>query len=367
MSISRGRPAIHATAESGWLNDPHGVLWHEDRYHLFVQHVPDATTWQPGIHWGHATSLDLNTWTWQGVALSPADDETGCWTGSVVRGPDGPRIYYTSVAEPDLAFGRLRLARPMDDDLHTWRPEPTVQPLAPSGVDLVAVRDPFVWRSPDGGWRMIAGAGLRGVGGAALHYLSSDGLAWTYDGVFAERSVDEPGEWTGQVWECPALVRVDGHDVLLTSVWHDDVLHHVVAAVGEDDGHRFHARSWQRLTQGDVAYATTSFTDREGRPCVMHWLRERAGHDPASSGWAGAISIPQVLSVQDGVVRLSPHPDLDLSQHVVCVAGVTVVVDADIVEVFGPGGYGAARLAQPQGTLPMTASPARSPAPYSSA
>ena len=32
-----GRPALHLTARSGWVNDPHKLTYHADRYHLFAR------------------------------------------------------------------------------------------------------------------------------------------------------------------------------------------------------------------------------------------------------------------------------------------------------------------------------------------
>ncbi|MFT2568526.1 hypothetical protein ACMWP8_29135, partial [Escherichia coli] len=34
------RPALHFTARSGWINDPHGITWRDGEYHAFFQYVP---------------------------------------------------------------------------------------------------------------------------------------------------------------------------------------------------------------------------------------------------------------------------------------------------------------------------------------
>ena len=51
------------------------------------------------------------------------------------------------------------------------------------------------------------------------------------------------------------------------SVW-DDGPRGVACAVGDYDGRRFTARSWQRLA-ADPFYATTAFADSRGRRCVL--------------------------------------------------------------------------------------------------
>ena len=41
------RPRLHFTAESGWINDPHGLTFHDGLYHLFHQYVPGSLVWAP--------------------------------------------------------------------------------------------------------------------------------------------------------------------------------------------------------------------------------------------------------------------------------------------------------------------------------
>jgi len=83
---------IHFTATDGWINDPYGVTWAADRYHLYYQAIPSRVTWAPNCHWGHAESRDLIHWTEQAPALTPQAFEVGCWSGSVVA--DGERPDY---------------------------------------------------------------------------------------------------------------------------------------------------------------------------------------------------------------------------------------------------------------------------------
>src|SRR3954466_5271356 len=116
-----GRPHLHFTATRGWINDPHGLTWHDGRYHLFFQHVPDAAAWSLAVHWGHAVSDDLVHWSERPVALSPDDADDGVWSGCVVE-PEGgtARLFYTSVRSERLGLGVVRTASPDDDTWDTW-------------------------------------------------------------------------------------------------------------------------------------------------------------------------------------------------------------------------------------------------------
>ena len=61
----------------------------------------------------------------------------------------------------------------------------------------------------------------------------------------------------------------------------------MAAAVGRFADGRFAAESWHRIGWGSAHYAASAFTDRDGRPGLVFWLRGLA--DPAA-GWSGAIS-----------------------------------------------------------------------------
>jgi beta-fructofuranosidase len=407
----RPRPALHFTAEDGWINDPYGVTWSGDRYHLFYQAIPGQVTWGANAHWGHAYSTDLVHWTEQPLALVPGDYEVGCWSGSVAVGEDGqPVILYTRITGTDYGRGQVAVAYG-DESFTHWRKTPDDVVIAgpPTQPAVLAMRDPFVFRH-DGRWVAILAAGLNDGSGAALQYVSPDLRAWSFDGVLSSRaSTPADHVWTGSIWECPQFFRLNEAWVLLVSVWDDDELYYVAGAVGGYDGRTFTPRSWQRITYGNCAYAMTAFEDRDGRRCVMSWLREEPRNNPGLTVRASAHSLVSELTIDDaGILTLSPHPHFDAlsryapptrnagkasrfrvgvnpveivvgasstghvlltedgesrleveveagvarihraghpTENLPCVSGaLRVVVDADIVEIFSGGCYGAYRI-----------------------
>jgi len=302
------RPALHFTAKTGWINDPLGLTYHEGRYHLFFQYVPGQTEWAPGCYWGHAVSADLLTWAEQEPVLEPGDGDGGCWSGSLVVNDEGEvTIFYTSVQLDDLDIGRIRTARPVDQIWNTWRKGPIVDSVVPtSGATIF--RDPQVSRHGRG-WRMLVGSGRSDGTPTALAYTSPDLIKWSFDGEFASRSSAERDPvWTGKAWECPQLVPLGDKHALLFSVWEPWIPHYEAYAIGSLDNGEFLIESWGRLTYGDAYYAGSTFTDAEGRPGLIYWLR---GVDDAEGQWTGAHSVPHLLRLDENDrILAEPHPNV---------------------------------------------------------
>ncbi len=326
-SPQRLRPLLHFTARQGWTNDPHGIIHADGVYHMFFQHNPQGVNWSPRCHWGHATSRDLITWREAEIALSPAEGEAGCWSGSVVINERGPVIVYTSTTAEHWERGRIALARPRGG-MSDWVRDPAYPVIEgpPDGLDVVAFRDPSV-RYEGGRWKAIIGAGRTGSRGCALQYSSADLETWTFDGIVADQPVTGWSVYTGAVWECPQLLQIGDDWVLVVSAWADGIPGSVNYAIGDYDGEAtFTARDWGVFTHGEELYATTTFRDAEGRPCAMSWLRERGNVAPEGSPWCSSMSLPHVLSIVDGRLAVSQHPSLE-----------AVLADTSDLGDIGPG------------------------------
>ena len=66
------RQQFHFMAESGWINDPNGLIYFHGQYHLFYQFNPFKPAWGE-MYWGHAVSDNLVDWTYLPVALAPSE------------------------------------------------------------------------------------------------------------------------------------------------------------------------------------------------------------------------------------------------------------------------------------------------------
>lgn len=52
------RQGYHFMPETGWLNDPNGLIYFQGKYHFFYQLNPYYGFWDY-MHWGHAVSSDM--------------------------------------------------------------------------------------------------------------------------------------------------------------------------------------------------------------------------------------------------------------------------------------------------------------------
>ncbi|MCF0128867.1 MAG: glycoside hydrolase family 32 protein, partial [Pseudobutyrivibrio sp.] len=73
-SNSTKRPRFHFTPEYGWINDPNGLVYDGEKYHLYYQYNPFNLQWA-NMLWGHAASSDLINWQHQDAVMFP--DENG--------------------------------------------------------------------------------------------------------------------------------------------------------------------------------------------------------------------------------------------------------------------------------------------------
>jgi beta-fructofuranosidase len=304
------RPQYHLLPAHNWMNDPNGPIFFQGRYHMFHQYNPRAAVWG-NMNWAHATSPDMIHWQHSPIALSPTPggpDRDGVFSGSAVLDKGTPTIVYTGVAPPAVeSEATLRdgvhtwrevqcLAVAQDDNLRTWkkRAEPVIA-APPAGLAVTGFRDPCLWKEGDH-WLLILGSGVFHKGGAILLYSSPDLRHWTYlhplvQGSPGSNQSVNPVD-TGDMWECPDFFPLGDKHVLLIST-----MGKVRWKVGTYASQAFIPEK-EGVVDWGAYYAAKTMLDAGGNRILWGWITEtRPDADLIAAGWAGAMSLPRVLSL----------------------------------------------------------------------
>ena len=305
------RPRLHLTAPANWMNDPNGLRSVGGVLHVTYQYNPYEPRWGR-MHWGHAMTQDLVSWTHLPVAVSPGPgaDEFGCWSGSLVDDAGVVSLFYTGV-RLDGTDRRQSICRAVsvDDALLAWRKDEGNPLVAgpPPDIDPDLFRDPFVWRDGER-WAMLVGAGTADGHGTVLLYRSPDLRAWSYVGrILTAEQFDPALGADAPMWECPQLLRLDGVDVLIVSVVDRAPgirPSHVMAFAGRLADDRFEVADVQQLGMGPDFYAPAATMLPDGRWLLLGWIPEDPPGEGSSRTWAGSLTLPRIVSI-GGDGRLS--------------------------------------------------------------
>lgn len=321
------RPQIHFSPKEKWMNDPNGMVFFNNTYHLFYQYYPDSTVWGP-MHWGHATSSDLMHWQAQPVALFP--DSLGyIFSGSAVvdinntsgfgsegkiplvaifthHDPDGEKAGRTDYQNQSIAYSL--------DDGKTWVKYEGNPVLKNTGVK--DFRDPKVrWHEESGRW-IMALATLDRIS----FYSSPDLKTWEKESEFGE----EFGAHGG-VWECPDLfpIQHNGENIWVLLVSINPGGPNGGSATqyftGEFDGKNFtpFQTDTRWIDYGPDNYAGVTFSNTGDRNIFMGWMNnwQYANLVPTQK-WRGATTLPRDLSLEKITykyfIRSLPARELDL-------------------------------------------------------
>ncbi|XP_054152519.1 levanase-like [Oppia nitens] len=322
------RPQFHFTPPKGWNNDPNGLIYYKENYHLFYQFYPNGTHWGP-MHWGHAVSKDLFHWQNLPIALYPqiggreyifsgsAIIDVNNVTGFNPSGSDTKAMIaiFTGHKDPE-GIQTQWMAYSVDDGLN-WKYYDK-NPIIPAPPKQRDFRDPKIFKYND--YYVIVLA----AGDHVMLYKSTNMKDW--------QLIQQFGLGQGShaaTWECtdlyPMRVNIKGN---LVEKW---ILTVNVAAktqyfVGEFDGKQFRNDNppdtvqWIDYGSDNYAGVTYNLEPNNGRHIFMGWMLNPgyAGATPTSV-WRGGMTIARELSLvhtPDNKLRLASLPVPEISKIV---------------------------------------------------
>ncbi|WP_449538883.1 GH32 C-terminal domain-containing protein [Ferdinandcohnia sp. Marseille-Q9671] len=333
----RYRPQYHLISPEHWMNEPHGPMYYNGKYHIFYQHNPQGPYWHQ-IHWGHLVSDDMVHWEDAPVALAPTGNSVspdGVWSGDSTIDADGnPVLLFTAGDDskfPNQMTGLATSNNPEDPLLKEWTMHEeavTVQapnlPAEQGEVWYGQFRDPFVWKDGDT-WYQLVGSGIKGVGGTALLYTSKDLYEWKYEKPLFVGDVKKHPK-TGDVWELPVFLPV-GEDkegnqkyAFFINPWFESYSPHNVKYVwywtGTWDKEKLEFvpdyEDPRQFDYGEHFTGPSGMVDESGRSILFSIAQDRRTEQQHyDAGWAHNGGLPLELSLsQNGELAIEPIKEL---------------------------------------------------------
>lgn len=290
-------PRIHFHPESGWINDPNGLVYRDGIYHLYYQHNPLDTEWD-NMSWGHAVSRDLLCWEEQPAVMYPDRDGmifSGCGIcndfGLLGLPREALLFFYTAAGgTTPWSEGKSfvqKLAYSLDGGT-------TLVKSADWVMDTLCRenRDPKIfWYEPAGEYVMVLWLEENDFG----IFVSSD----------LERFEMTDRLTFEEAWECPDLLKlhVEGSGEEAWIFWSADGFYYP----GVFDGRKFWAQGNRQKAYGTkLPYAAQTYSGVQGRVISVPWLRT---HN-SGRNFRGVMGLPRELSLirtTEGL-RLSQKP-----------------------------------------------------------
>ncbi|PWI33803.1 hypothetical protein DI392_06260 [Vibrio albus] len=304
-------PNIHFKAPFGWLNDPNGLVYANEQWHLLYQFHPMSNIWGP-MHWGHAVSDDLVNWIHCPIAIAP-DEQGAMFSGSGIIDKnndsglfDGPSdnnlvIFYTASltqAEQD-DFQTQCLAYSNDGGL-SWTKYEHNPVIANPG--LACYRDPKVlWVEESQSWVLLITHG-QSIG----IYKSTNLTHWELCSEFGESE----GLHTSGPWECPDMYPLTAEDGMTKWILVVGIGDGCEASgsgtqyfVGDFDGETFinsnPSEKVLYLDNGRDYYATQSwFNAPDNKRVGISWMSNwRYARDTETQTFRSIMTLPREYSL----------------------------------------------------------------------
>jgi len=319
LIIEDYRLVFHGMPEFGWMNDPNGLVFYEDNYHIFYQHYPYDSVWGP-MHWGHLVSKDMIKFEYMPIALAPdKDDETGCFSGGAIVDSKNKKLlhlFYTKHYEKDgIKLETQGLASSLDGINFIKYDKPIIdEKLQKPHTFCGDVRDP----SPvfiNGKYYIILGTKSKDNKGKFAIYSSPDLSSFEYhDEIIVEGLF-------GNMGECPDLSEVGNKEVFLYSqIKYDAKLKknrntsHVIIGDIDIENKTYHIDQNDFVDKGHHFYAPQTLVDNKGRVIMIAWMEmwgEKQVTHELGHNWMGATTFPRVLSVEDNHLYQWPIKELE--------------------------------------------------------
>lgn len=291
------------------MNDPNGLFYDKSdkTWHLYYQNNPNDTIWGVPLSWGHATSKDLVCWNHHNLAISPDDDNSGIFSGSIVIDHNNTSglfdksidinkrvvaIYTT--ATHNIQTQNIAYSLDGGYSFKKYHGNPVIDVNSPE------FRDPkVIWHKETNQWIMVV---VKAKDYKIQIWGSLDLKNWTFHSDFSSG-------YFGNMYECPILAKVlvEGTQsykwVMFVSINPGSPVGGSINQyfIGEFDGYRFTPMDtftrFMDMGQDFYAFHTFSATGDEvvGLAWASNWLY---ASEVPTHPWRGSMTLARIYSLK---------------------------------------------------------------------
>ena len=301
---------FHISPDKGLLNDPNGLIFYKNEYHVFYQYNPDDCE-HKNKHWAHLKSKNLVNWKEFSIVLSPTDwfDKDGCYSGSAIEKDGKLYLMYTgNVKNKDIRESYQCLAV-SEDGINFKKLGPVIHnDDIPEGYTR-HFRDPKLFKK-NGKFYVVLGAQRENLTGTILLYSSEDLFTWKFEQEIIK------GEF-GYMCECPDYYEVNRQGVLVFSpqgLIANGILYnnryqsgYILRNIKETEKNNF-----IELDRGFEFYAPQSFIGKTEERIMFGWMGmpEELKHPSVEEGWVHSLTLPRVIEIENNKIYQKPHTNL---------------------------------------------------------
>ena len=310
------RNQFHIEMPFGLVNDPNGLSYYKQKFHIFYQWNPFGCE-HKNKHWALVTTTDFIHYSKPKIVLKPNDwfDKDGCYSGTAFVKDDELKLVYTgNVKDENNNRESYQCVATYHQDGSATKDAILIK-RQPEGYSA-HFRDPFVFKQNEM-FYMILGTQTNSLKGKALLYQSQDFKDWTLVGELKTSMPD-----FGYMWECPNLVKVSEdkyafifspQGVAAEELKYQNIYQsgYVIGALDVTVPQLKH-NAFKELDMGFDFYAPQVFM-HDGRTIMIGWIGmpdKDHEYPTAKEGWIYALTMPRVLEYRDGVLYQRPVREL---------------------------------------------------------
>ena len=309
---------FHIEMPFGLVNDPNGLSYYNDKFHVFFQWNPFGCEHKTK-HWGLVTTTDFLNFSKPKIVLKPEDwfDKNGCYSGCGLVKDDELKLYYTGNVKGD------NNERESYQCLATYHKDGTIEKQGviierqPDGY-TAHFRDPYIFIK-DEIYYMVVGIQNNDLKGKVIIYKSKDAVKWELLGELKTSMQD-----FGYMWECPNIINIgedkyafifspqglESEELKYQNIFQSGYV------IGDLDLNEVSLNSHSKFRELDMGfdfYAPQVF-NHDGQNIMFGWVGmpdKEEEYPTDKDGWIYSLTMPRVLECKNDILYQRPFQKLD--------------------------------------------------------